>query len=289
MQHEGTVIRPPSEADSILLQATLGCSHGRCAFCGVYRDKPFAIKDPAVVDADLDFAAEHCRGLTRLFLCDGDAMAMPQDRLAGLLERVRERLPWVRRVSTYAGAKSLASKSEADLAQLRALGLGMVYMGLESGHDVVLERMGKHGDAAFHVEQGRRVRRAGMRLDVTVILGLAGPNGSRAHAEATGAALTAMGPNHASVLTLMLLPGTPLYADWEAGDFVLPGPMGMLAELRRLLEATHLSPGLFLANHASNHLPLTVRLPRDKAAALARIDLALAGSVPLRSDWGRGL
>ncbi len=289
MQYEGTVIRPPSEADSILLQVTLGCSHNKCAFCGAYAGKPFSIKDAAMVDEDLDFAARHCRRQTRVFLCDGDALAMPQHRLAGLLERIRERLPWVRRVSSYASAKALSGKSDEDLAALRSLGLGMVYMGLESGHDPVLERMGKYGDAAFHVEQGRRTRRAGLRLDVTVILGLAGRTGSLDHAEATGRALTAMDPNHASALTLMLVPGTPLHRDWEAGDFELPGPMGMLAELRAMLAATHLSRGLFLSNHASNYLPLRLRMPRDKAMALERIDRALDGSLPLRPEWRRGL
>jgi len=289
MEYQGTVIRPPSEADSILLQVTLGCPHNRCAFCGAYADKPFAVRDEASLERDLDFAARHCRGLTRVFLCDGDSMAMPLPRLERLLERIRERLPWVRRVASYASAGALAGKSDADLARLRSLGLGMVYMGLESGDDAVLARMNKHGDAASHVRQGRRAHQAGMRLDVTVILGLAGPEGSMDHALGTGRALTDMDPNHASALTLMLVPGTPLHADWEAGRFVLPGPMDMLAELRAMLEATHLSRGLFLANHASNYLPLKVRLPRGKAEALARIDAALAGNASLRPEWRRGL
>ncbi len=146
--------------------------------------------------------------------------------------------------------------------------------------------MRKGADSAFIVAQGRRARAAGLRLNVTVLLGLAGEAGSQAHARATGAALTAMEPEYIGALILMLVPGTPLHADAAAGRFALPGPPAMLAELRTLLEHTCPPRGLLLADHASNYLPLRVRLPGGKAEALARIDAALAGRVPLRRRRG---
>ncbi|MBG0790379.1 MAG: radical SAM protein [Desulfovibrionaceae bacterium] len=289
MDHRGMIIRPPSEAGSILLQVTLGCSHGKCAFCGAYRDKRFAVKDRETVMADIGFAARSCRDQRRVFLCDGDAMIMPQPRLSDVLGQIRERLPWVTRVGTYANAKSLARKSDAELSELRGLGLGIVYMGLESGDDAILRAMNKNGDSAFIVEQGRRVRRAGMKLNVTVINGLGGAARSMDHARATAEALNAMEPDQVGALSLMPVPGTPLHDWWERGEFVLPDARGMLAEVREMLFRLELKRGLFLANHASNYLPLKVRLPSGKLSALAEIDNALAGLSPLKAESARRL
>ena len=283
------IIRPPSEAQSILLQVTLGCSHNRCAFCGAYPDKRFAIKDPATVRRDIGFAAAHCRRQRRVFLCDGDAMILPQDRLLAILADVREHLPWVTRVAVYANAKSLRRKSGAELEALRAAGLSMVYMGLESGDDRVLEAMDKGCPVTVIVEQGRRAMRVGIKLNVTVINGLAGVEGSLVHARETARALNEMEPDQIAALSLMLVPGTKLHDRWERGEFVLPDGPAMLAELREMLAGLDLPRGLFLANHASNYLPLKVRLPSGKAAALAALDEALDGQAALRPEWVRGL
>ena len=289
MDHQGMIIRPPSEAGSVPLQVTLGCSHGKCAFCGAYRGKRFAIKDRETVMADIEFAARNCRKQRRIFLCDGDAMILPQDRLVDILERIRDRLPHVTRVGTYANAKSLARKSDAELETLRGLGLGIVYMGLESGDDAVLRTMNKNGDSAFIVEQGRRARRAGMKLNVTVINGLGGVERSMAHARATAEALNAMDPDQVGALSLMPVPGTPLH-DWcERGEFVLPDAQAMLREIREMLAHLELTRGLFLANHASNYLPLKVRLPSGREAALAEIDRALADRSRLKAESARRL
>jgi radical SAM superfamily enzyme YgiQ (UPF0313 family) len=289
MDHQGTIIRPPSEAGSVLLQVTLGCSHGRCAFCGAYLDKRFAIKPRETVLADILYAARHLRDRRRVFLCDGDAMILPQARLTEILSFIREHLPWVTRVGAYANAKSLKRKSDAELAELRGLGLGIVYMGLESGDDLVLEEMGKKGDAAFIVQQGRRARAAGFKLNVTVINGLGGVERSREHAKATARALTRLDPDQVGALSLMLVPGTPLHARFERGEFQIPDARGILRELRSMLAGTELTRGLFLADHASNYLPLKVRLPSGKQGALERIDQALAGMTPLRDEFVRRL
>lgn len=289
MDHQGMIIRPPSEADSILLQITLGCSHNKCEFCGAYLNKRFGIKDAETIRRDIAFAAANCRRQRRLFLCDGDAMIIPQARLLSILADIRKGLPWLTRIGTYASAKSLRMKSDEELAELREAGIGIVYMGLESGDDRILADMGKNGDAATIVEQGQRARRAGFKLNVTVINGLGGVDRSMEHARATARALSEMDPDQIGALSLMLVPGTKLHRRAKQGEFILPDARGMLAELREMLAGLELTRGLFLANHASNYLPLKVRLPSGKEHALAELDAALAGSRRLTQEQWRRL
>jgi len=289
MDLQGTVIRPPSEADSILLQVTLGCSHNKCAFCGAYKDKRFAVKSDEIIDRDIAFARDHFRDRRRLFLCDGDALILPQRRLLALLDKIRNELPWITRVGSYANAKALRRKSVEELGELKSRGLGVLYMGLESGDPETLSRMGKANPPEEIIAQGMKARQAGIKLSVTVLLGLAGPERSLIHAKATGEALSRMDPDQIGALSLMLIPGTPLHDDWLAGRFTLLSPVELLGELRAMIQHTDLSRGLFLANHASNHLPLKIRLPRDKASALAYIDQAIAGEIPLKPEEYRRL
>lgn len=282
---EGQVIRPPAEAESLLLQATLGCSHNRCAFCPAYKGKRFGFKDPERLRQAMDRAAAHMPFLRRVFLCDGDALILPQQRLEALLADIRQRLPQVTRVNAYANAKALARKSDADLRRLRELGLSTLYLGLESGSDAVLAQMGKWGDVAEHLRQAARAKNAGLRLSVTVLLGLAGLGGrgstAEEHARATGQALSRMDPEQASALALMVAPGTPLYERMRQGRFAPQDDAGLLHELLWLLEETSLTSGLFFSNHASNPLPLRLRLPRDKQAGLDAVRQALAGETRL--------
>lgn len=289
MRSIGTVIRPPSEADSLLLQAVYGCPHNACAFCGAYRDKPYGLRDEADLLDDLAWAAANCRRQRRVFLCDGDALAMPLPRLLRLLAAIRETLPWVTRVGCYASGVSLARRSDAELVALRRLGLAKCYVGLESGDDETLAAMGKASRVADIVAGCRRAGQAGLSVSVTVLLGLAGPRRSLLHARRTGEALSAMDPDQAAALTLMRIPGTPLDDRIDRGEFTLLEPEALLRELHEMLACTTLSRGLFFANHASNHLPLRLRLPRDKTAGLARIEAALAGRIALRPERLRRL
>lgn len=289
MDYQGNIFRPPSEASSILLQVTRGCSHNKCTFCGMYKDSRFTLKDEATIASDLEFARIHCRRQDRLFLCDGDALILPQKRLVALLTAIREKLPWVIRVGTYANTKSIRSKTVEELRQLRDLGLTIAYLGLESGDDQTLAAIGKGADSARMIEMGRKVREAGIRLSITVLLGIAQKERSSVHAVETGRVLTAIDPEYVGVLSLMLVPGTPLHKAWREGGFILPGPDDMLYELRQLLAATDLSDGFFHANHASNYLPIKARLPRDKEATLQLIDSALQGKIGLRPEYMRGL
>jgi radical SAM superfamily enzyme YgiQ (UPF0313 family) len=289
MHYEGNIIRPPSEADSILLQVTVGCSHNKCTFCGAYKGERFKIKSDEVIMEDIAFAARYARRQRRVFLCDGDALIVPQKRLVKILAAIREQLPWVERVGVYANTKGLAMKSDAELAELVSLGLGIAYMGLESGDDETLAAVRKGADSRRMIDMGRKARAAGLKLSLTVLLGLAGIERSAIHAEATGRVLTAIDPEFVGALSLMLIPGTPLYDDYRAGRFRLPDPMGMLAELRTMIAHTDLTGGLFHANHASNYLPIRAKLPEDKACTLALIDAALAGRVALKPEFLRAL
>ena len=289
MHYEGNIIRPPSEADSILLQVTVACSHNSCAFCGAYQGEFFRIKDEALVFEDIDFAARHLTRMRRVFLCDGDAMILPQKRLTRILGRIRERLPRVARAGVYANVKSLRGKSLDDLRKLKSLGLSMIHMGLESGDDDLLQSMGKEADVADMLEQAGKVRAAGIKLSVTVIVGLGGTEGWQRHARLTAEALTTMAPDQAAALCLIPVPGTALW-DWmREGRFTLPDGLGMVRELRMLLTHTYMNRGLFLANHASNHVPLKLRLPRDKEYGLAVLDAAIQGKLPLKPDSSRRL
>jgi radical SAM superfamily enzyme YgiQ (UPF0313 family) len=289
MHYEGTIIRPPSEANSILLQVTVGCSRNRCTFCGTYAGERFRIKSDEIIMEDIAFAAAHCKRQRRVFLCDGDVLIVPQQRLLRVLGAIRVQLPWVTRVGAYANAKSLKLKTAEELQELRRHGLGIVYMGLETGDDDTLKRINKGADSREMIAMGRKARDAGFKLSITVILGIAGRERSQIHARETGRVLSAIDPDYVGALSLMLIPGTPLHQDWRSGAFTLIEPAEMLAELRTMIAETRLSQGLFHANHASNYLPIRARLPKDQQATLELIDRALAGEVSLKAEFMRAL
>ena len=289
MHYDGYCIRPPSEAYSILLQVTLGCSHNKCTFCGSYKDKRFTIKDDHIILSDILFASKYMKRQDRVFLMDGDALIIPHKRLMWILDRIKEHLPWVRRVGAYANAKSIKMKSLEQLVDLRKNGLGILYLGVETGDAELRKKINKGSTAQTCIEMGRKVKEAGIKLSVTVLLGIAGRDRSLEHARATGELLTDMDPNYVGALTVMLVPGTPLYEEYRNGDFQLPNERELLAELREMIAHTNLTRGLFFSNHASNYLPVKARLPKGKQEALDLIDSALRGDVGLRPEWMRAL
>ncbi|HEA66164.1 hypothetical protein LCGC14_2105540 [marine sediment metagenome] len=289
MHYEGNIIRPPSEANSILLQVTVGCSHNKCDFCGTYIMERFRIKPESIVLEDIAFASKNFGRQRRLFLCDGDALIIPQGRLVNILVEIEKQLPWVTRVGVYANTKSLKMKTLKELKELRTHGLGIVYMGLETGDDITLRKICKGASASDMIQMGKKARAAGYKLSVTVLLGIAGRNRSQMHAEETGKVLSAINPEYVGALSLMLIPGTPLYREFEAGEFPILKPDELLRELRIMIAHTHLSKGLFHANHASNYLPIKARLPRDKEGVLKLIDDAIEGKVALKPEWMRAL
>jgi len=289
MHYEGNCIRPPSEAYSILLQVTVGCSHNKCTFCGTYKGERFRIKDDRIIMSDILFASKYMKRQDRAFLMDGDALIIPQKRLVWILDRIQEHLPWVKRMGAYANAKSLRMKSLEELIVLREKGLGILYLGVETGDEETLKRIRKGTSAQNLIKVGRKVREAGIKLSVTVLLGIAGRARSLEHARATGKLLSAMDPNYVGALTVMLIPGTPLHQDYLEGKFELLTEREVLLELKEMIAHTNLSRGLFFSNHASNYLPIRARLPKGKQEALDLIDAALAGEIGLRQEWMRAL
>ena len=287
MHYEGDCIRPPPEACSILLQVTLGCSHNKCTFCGAFKDKRFQIKDDDIILSDILFASKYMKGQNRVFLMDGDALITPQKRLVWILEKIREHLPWVKRVGAYANTKSISMKSPQKLIELRENGLGMIYLGVETGDDEIRKRVKKGSSAKHCLEMGKRVKDAGIQLTVLVLLGIGGREKSLEHAKATGEILSGIDPDFASALTLILIPGTPLYEEHERGDFKMPDEMGLLKEMRELIEHTNVSRCLFSSSHASNYLPIRAWLPEGKQEVLDLIDSALRGEFGLKPEWMR--
>ena len=290
MRYHGAVIRPPSEASSLILQVTYGCSNNTCDFCGTYLDKPFGVRPFAEVAQDVtDLPPDVKRRAARVFLADGDALALSPGKLHDVLALLGRELPGVQRVSCYANARNVLAKSVDDLRGLREAGLELLYLGLESGDDTTLADIHKGITVAEQIEGCARATQAGMQLSVTAILGLAGVARSAQHARATGEALSAIDPAYIGILTLMLTPGTAMHGKVATGEVVLPDSLGMLAELRGILAATDVSDCLFRCNHASNYLAVGGRLPCDKAAMLAGLDKVLGApqSVPLRPESWR--
>lgn len=271
-EYEGVVIRPPSEADSLILQYTLGCSHNQCIFCPAYKQKRFRIRSLAEMDQDIRGCLPASADTRRIFLADGDALAAPFPDLLSLFSLLRSFFPRLQRIGMYANTQNILRKSVVELQQLREAGLGILYLGIESGDDELLDWMKKGVTAAEMSEAGRRVRHAGIKLSVTVLLGIGGADRSREHARLTGKLLSAIDPDYVGALTTMVVKGTPLYELQQQGRFKLPSAFAILAELAEMLAHTEMTRGLFFANHASNYLPVRVRMPaeRDETVEMIR-------------------
>jgi radical SAM superfamily enzyme YgiQ (UPF0313 family) len=278
MDYIGRIYRPPSEANSLLVQVTIGCSHNSCVYCDMYRDKQFRPKPWEQIEADLREAAALAGSFRsdRVFLCDGDALILSTKRLLQILEGIRTHLPWVERVGTYGDTRSVGKKSIAELQELRAAGLGIVYHGMETGDPQVLELIDKGGTQPELIETADKLRAAGITHSVIVLLGIGGVALSEQHAHNTAKTLTRMDPPYVGALTTTIVPGTPL-ADMAAdGRFVLPSKFRMLEELRTIVAESEFSNCRFSSNHASNYLPLRGTLPQDQPRLVALLDEVLA-------------
>lgn len=289
MRYEGKLYRPPSEADALIVQATIGCSWNHCTYCDMYRDKTFRVRDLEATLEDLDVAgAAFGDEVEKLFVADGDALVLPMDHWRAILERARRLFPRLRRVSCYAMARNVLAKTDDELAELRAAGLSLLYVGPESGDDVTLKRIAKGDDAAAHVEAARRAHAAGMQLSVIALLGIA-MDRSEEHARATADLVTKMDPEFFSALTVTVVPDTPLDRLAKKGRFAVPPVPALLRELRTMVDEARPTNAVFRTNHASNYLPLGGRLPHDRARIVAVIDAALRGEIRLRDEHLRGL
>jgi radical SAM superfamily enzyme YgiQ (UPF0313 family) len=289
MRYEGKLYRPPSEADAYIVQATIGCSWNHCTYCDMYRDKTFRVRELAETLEDLDVAGRvHGDDVEKLFVADGDALVLTMEHWRAILERARSVFPRLRRVSCYAMARNILAKTDAELRELRAGGLSLLYIGPESGDDATLKRIAKGDDAAAHVLAAERAHSAGMQLSVIALLGI-GMDRSDEHARATADLVTRMDPAFFSALTVTVVEGTPLYQLAKKGRFTVPPVPALLRELRTMVSEARPTDAVFRTNHASNHLPLGGRLPRDRDRIAKVIDSALAGEIPLRPDGLRGL
>jgi radical SAM superfamily enzyme YgiQ (UPF0313 family) len=289
MRYEGRIYRPPSEADALIVQATIGCSWNHCTYCDMYREKSFRVRDLGDTLADLEAAARAVGPqVEKVFVADGDALVLPMDHWRPILARARTLFPSLRRVSCYAMARNIAEKSETELRELRDTGLTTLYIGPESGDDVTLKRIAKGDDAASHVAAAQKAHAAGMALSVIALLGIAGER-SDEHARATAALVTSMNPEFFAALTVTVVPGTPLAQLHAKGRFEVPAVPALLRELRTMIDLARPQDATFRTNHASNYLPLAGRLPRDRERILSVIDAALEGRVRLRGEAARGL
>ena len=290
MRYDEPLFRPPSEADSFILQATLGCSWNACTYCAMYRGKRYEVRPLQDALAEIsEAAARFGEEVRHVFVADGDPLSMDLGHWEPILLGLAAAFPRLRRVSTYATARNLLEKPQGDLNRLRELGLSLLYIGPESGDEVTLRRIAKGASAADHIEAARKAKAVGMEQSLIFLLGAGGRERSEAHARASGHLATAMDPRFLSTLTLTVVPGTPIHRLEDQGRFELPDTWGLLTELRWFIEEARPSAAFFRSNHASNYLPIGGRLPRDREAILTAIDEALAGRIPLRPEWARGL
>lgn len=282
-------IRPPAEADSFLLQVTLGCSANSCTFCGAYMNKPFRPKDPQEIEADIARHARRYPGERRAFLMDGDALALGNSRLVPILKKLEEAFPCLTRISSYANGTNIARRSLQELNELREHKLSLLYMGLESGSQAVLDRCKKSSSAEEMIEAVQKAAEARIKSSVIVLLGLGGKKYSDEHVRGTIEALNRMQPRYLSFLSLMLIPGTPLAEEARRGDFTELNSFELLKESHDIIEGLDLRQTVFRSNHASNYLPLEGTFPKDKQLLLENLRAAMDGEICLRPEFLRGL
>lgn len=290
MRYEGNIFRPPSEAYSLLVQVTIGCTHNKCTFCSMYKDKKFRVRDPQEVLEDLAWARKHYRRVERIFLCDGDALALTNGKLLPILNFISENFPECQRVTAYARATDILRKSEEDLEQLRAAGITMVYIGAESGSDAVLRQINKGESRQQIIDGVRKAEACGIKASVTFISGIAGKAGWEDHAVATGTMISQMEPSYVGLLTLMVDPDVPIAEEIRTGRLQLLSPEEVLEETDLLLQHVNVSrPCVFRSNHASNYLSLRGTLPQDREAMLQMIHRAMKDRGMLKDERFRAL
>lgn len=287
MRYEEPVFRPPSEAFSLIIQATVGCSWNKCTFCGMYKMKKFRVRDIEEVKEDFRIAKELYGDVRRVFLADGNALAADTDFLLEVSDFANS-LFHLERISCYATPQDILEKDEEELRKLRKAGISLLYVGIESGDDIILENIKKGVTSAEIEEACRKAHECGFDLSVTVLTGIGGKERSYENARNTAKLLNRINPKYTAVLTYMPVPNTPLYVKIKRGEFLLPDALENLLELRWLVERFE-ARTIFRCNHASNYLPLKGNLPEDRKKLLKAIDYAIAHPEVLKPEWLRGL
>lgn len=283
------IIRPPSEAGSFLLQVTVGCSANSCNFCGAYLNKPFKVKDFDEICADIEEQASFYPDTRRVFLLDGDALSLSNDQLIPVLDKLKSAFPLLTKVSAYANGFNISKRTDSELKQLYDRKLKLIYMGLESGSQNVLNYCTKKATVEEMVKSVQRCEKVKIRSSVIVLLGLGGKKYSKEHVEKTVLALNEMQPRYLSFLSLMVIPGTVLQKQIKAGDFVELNSNELLQESYDIISGLNLKKTIFRSNHASNYLSLEGRFPQDKQRLLEELKMAISGKSFLRPEFLRGL
>lgn len=273
MRYEGNIYRPPSEAKSYILQCTIGCSHNKCTFCNQFKEKKYRVRPLDEIIKDIEMASDYYGDLNKVFLADGDALAMNTEGLLEILDILYKTFPSLHHVGIFASPKAILGKNDSELVKLKSAGLTIVYLGVETGDENLLEDVRKGATYAEIVESGKKIRKAGILLSVTVILGLAGRTPRAVdHAKSTAKILNEINPDYISALTIMVQPRTGFYRRMERGEFEVPEPFEILDEMRLLIEGLEVQGTEFRSNHASNYVPVKGRFPEDKEKILEFID-----------------
>ncbi|MCB2311735.1 radical SAM protein [Clostridium tagluense] len=289
MRYEGVVYRPPSEAHSLIVQVTIGCSHNGCSFCGMYKEKKFRIRDLKEIIEDLEQAKLNYGLIKKIFLGDGDALVLETNKLKSILSKIRELFPECERVGIYGTSNDILSKSLDELRELKEFGLGIVYLGVESGSNEILKSINKGVTAGEMIMAGRKVKESGIKLSATLISGIGGRAKIREHAIESAKLISAINPDYLGLLTLMLESGTPIYEDAQKGVFHILTPEEIMYETREFLQNVEVDGCVFRSNHASNYMALSGILPGDKNQLLQDIDLALKGEYRYKQEEHRRL
>lgn len=276
MRYEGTVYRPPSEAHSLLIQATIGCPHNKCTFCTMYKDTRFRLRPVHEIKEDLDMARDYYgEGIHSLFFPDGNTIIMKTDQLEEIFLYARQLFPKLQRITVYGSARFVNKKSLEDLQRLKAAGLTRVHTGMESGDDVTLEKIKKGVTSAEIIEAGLKLKQAGIQTSEYYLVGIGGLERTREHALESARVLSAISPDFIRLRTFVPVPNTPLYEDYRQGRFQLLSPHQALHEVRLLVENLECDNSILLSDHVSNYWDVQGIIPRDRQEMLAQIDYAL--------------
>ena len=275
MRYEGRLYRPPSEAYSLIVQATIGCSHNKCTFCSMYKEDKFRIRPTEEIIEDLLLGRKHYKKIKRVFLADGDALIIKTEELVKILQAIKNIFPECERVGIYGSPKSILLKTKEELDELRDLGLGIIYLGLESGSDKILKDIKKGVNSKEMIEAGKKIKDSNIKSSVTLISGIGGKENSIEHALESARVLNAMEPDYIGLLTLLLEEGTELYEEVKNGKFQILNPKEVLIETKNLVENLEIDNCIFRSNHASNYLSLRGTLMEDKELILKQIEEGL--------------
>lgn len=289
MRYEGAVYRPPSEGRSLIVQATIGCSHNKCSFCNMYKAKQFRMRKIEDVIADLRWAREHYKYIEKIFIADGDALIIPREKLEIILDEIKTLFPECKRVTVYASPRSILLKTPEDLEVLRNKGLSMVYLGIESGDDDILIKVNKGATSKELIKAGRKIKVSGIKLSCTLINGLGGKENWENHAKNSAMVINEIDPDYLGLLTLMTPEDAPIYNVMKEGKLTLLNPQEVMLEIYEFVRRLELTNCVFRSNHASNYAPLAAVLGEEKQGLLEDIKSFLQGEESFKPEYFRGL